>query len=327
MEFTIRQIAEILDGEIEGEAEALINSFAKIEEGQPGSISFLANPKYEDYIYTTGSSAVIVADNFVPKKDFQTNLIKVKDPYLAISHLMKLYQESLKSKRTGVSKQAIIGVNSILGEEVFIDSFSQIGEDCKIGDRVDIASNVFIGNKVEIGNDTIIHPGVIIKDGCKIGSNSEIHPGAVIGSDGFGFAPDSQGVYHNVPQLGNVVLGDYVSIGANTTIDRATLGSTRIGNGVKIDNLVQIGHNVEVGDHTVIAAQTGVSGSTKIGKNCIIAGQVGFVGHLTIADGTKIGAQSGVAKSIREPGGAYSGHPLMPIKQYLRLMIKLSRLK
>jgi UDP-3-O-[3-hydroxymyristoyl] glucosamine N-acyltransferase len=327
MKFSVHQIAEILEGEVEGDSSVLVDNFAKIEEGKEGSISFLANVKYEPYIYSTDSSVVIVSKEFTPKSPIKTNLIRVKDPYLSVSKLMMAYQQMKKVKKSGVSQKAEIKENVSIGEGVYIEAFTSIGDSSVISSNVEIYANVYIGNRVKIGNNTIIHAGVKIMDECVIGDNCVLHPGAVIGSEGFGFAPDENGVFQDIPQLGNVVLGDNVSIGANATIDRATMGSTRIHKGVKIDNLVQIGHNVEIGENTVIASQTGVSGSTKIGKNCMIAGQVGFAGHVKIADGTKIGAKSGIAKSIETPNGTYSGHPLMPLKQYLRLQIYLSRMK
>ncbi len=327
MKFSVKQIAEILEGEVEGEGDVLIDHFAKIEEGKPGSISFLANIKYEPYIYSTKSSAVIVSREFIPRNAVKTALIRVKDPYLSVSKLMAAYQEMKKVKKTGLSEKAEIEKTARIGEGVYVEALVYVGEETVIGDQVTIFGGAYIGRGVRIGNNTVIHPGVKIMEDCVIGSNCVLHPGVVIGSEGFGFAPDENGIYQDIPQLGNVVLGDRVSVGANTTIDRATMGSTRIGDGVKLDNLVQVGHNVEIGENTVIASQTGVSGSTKIGKNCMIAGQVGFAGHLRIADGTRIGAKSGVAKSIEEPGGMYSGHPLLPLKQYLRLMINLSKMK
>lgn len=327
MKFSVEQIAQILEGEVEGEGGVLIDHFAKIEEGKPGGISFLANSKYEPYIYSTESSAVIVSKEFAPKNAVKTNLIRVKDPYLSVSKLMTAYQQMKKVKKTGLSPKAEIHETAVTGEEVYIEPMVFVGEQAVIGDRVSIFAGAYIGQRVKIGRNTVIHAGAKIMEDCVVGDNCIIHPGAVIGSEGFGFAPDENGIYQDIPQLGNVVLGDNVSIGANTTIDRATMGSTRIAGGVKLDNLVQIGHNVEIGENTVIASQTGISGSTKIGKNCMIAGQVGFAGHLRIADGTRIGAKSGVAKSIEEPWGTYSGHPLMPLKQYLRLMINLGKMK
>ena len=327
MKFSVKQIAEILEGEIEGEGDVLIDHFAKIEEGRPGSISFLANIKYEPYIYSTGSSAVLVSKEFVPKDTLKTNLIRVKDPYLSVSKLMMAYQQLKRVRKAGISPKAEIHASTVLGQEVYIEPTVFIEEQAVIGDHVSIHAGSYIGRGVKIGKNTVVYPGVKIMEDCVIGEDCILHAGVVIGSEGFGFVPDENGIYQDIPQLGNVVVGDHVSIGANTTIDRATMGATRIGNGVKLDNLVQVGHNVEIGEHTVIASQTGISGSTKIGRNCMVAGQVGFAGHLRIADGTRIGAQSGVAKSIEEPGGVYSGHPLLPLKQYLRLMINLSKLK
>lgn len=327
MKFSVNQIAEILEGEVEGDGNVLVDNFAKIEEGKDGSISFLANIKYEPFIYSTNSGAVIVSKDFVAKHPVKATLIRVIDPYLSVSKLMSTYQQMKKIKKVGVSKNAEVGAEVTLAEGVYIESFAFIGKNTSIASNVEIYAHAYIGNGVKVGKNTVIHAGVKVLDDCVIGDNCILHPGAVIGSEGFGFAPDENGVFQDIPQLGNVVLGDFVSIGANTTIDRATMGSTRIHNGVKLDNLVQIGHNVEVGENTVIASQTGVSGSTKIGKNCMIAGQVGFAGHVKIADGTKIGAKSGIAKSIETPNGAYSGHPLLPLKQYLRLMIILSKMK
>lgn len=327
MEFSIGQIAAILNGTVEGDQNALINNFAKIEEGKAGSISFLSNLKYEQFIYSTDSTAVIVSDSFKPKGEVKAALIKVSDPYLSVSQLMTMYQQMQKIKKEGISKNAHISDSASLESGVFVDAFAYVGDNAKVGKDTEIHPHAFLGNNVVVGSNCVIHPGVRIMDRCVIGNNSIIHPGAVIGADGFGFALNKNGEYQDIPQLGNVEIGNFVSIGANATIDRATMGSTRIANGVKIDNLVQIGHNVEIGENTVVASQTGVSGSTKIGKNCVIAGQVGFAGHLSIADGTRIGAKSGIAKSITTPNGDYSGHPLLPIKQYLRLMITLSKMK
>ncbi len=326
MKFSIGQIAQMLGGRVDGDESVLIDNFAKIEEGKPGSISFLANIKYESYIYSTLSSAVLVSEEFLPKSAISANLIRVADPYMAISQLMAAYKKALQKKKSGISGNSAIDPTATIGGNTFVDSFTVVGEGSQIGENVELHSNVYVGANVKIGANTIVHPGVKIMDDTVVGENCVLHPGVVLGSEGFGFAPDENGVYQDIPQLGNVELGNNVSIGANTTIDRATMGSTRIGNGVKLDNLVQIAHNVEIGDHTVIASQTGVSGSTKIGKHCVIAGQVGFAGHLKIADGTKIGAMSGIAKSISTPDGVYSGHPLLPLKQYLRLMITLRKL-
>ncbi|MCP9754259.1 UDP-3-O-(3-hydroxymyristoyl)glucosamine N-acyltransferase [Lacihabitans sp. CCS-44] len=326
MEFSITQIAHLLGGEVKGDGDTLIHNFAKIEEGKPGCISFLANPKYENYIYQTASSAVLVAKDFEPKEPIQTNLILVEDPYLAISTLMAEYKKLSQNSAEGIDSMTSIAKDAVIGKNIYIGPFSFVSSGASIGENSQIFPQVFIGKNVKIGKNTIIHPGVKIYQDCEVGDNCVIHAGAVIGADGFGFVPDASGVYQDVPQLGNVIIENNVSIGANATIDRATMGSTKICNGVKIDNMVQIGHNVEVGENTVIAAQTGVAGSTKIGKSCVIGGQVGFAGHLKIADGTQIGAQSGVGKNITEPKGAYSGRPLLPIKDHLKLLVNLRRL-
>lgn len=326
MEFSINQIALLLGGEVVGNGEAKINNFAKIEEGSEGCISFLANLKYENFLYSTQSTAVLVSKSFEPKQAYSSSLIKVVDPYLAISILMAEYKK-ITSKIVGeISEHASIAKNAKIGENSFIGAFSFISQNVEVGQNVQIHPQVFIGKNVKIGENTILYTGVKIYENCEIGNNCIIHANAVIGADGFGFVPNEDGIYQDVPQLGNVIIENNVSIGANATIDRATMGSTKICKGVKIDNLVQIGHNVEVGENTVIAAQTGVAGSTKIGKSCIIGGQVGFAGHLKIADGTQIGAQSGVGKNINEPKGAYSGRPLLPIKDHLKLLVNLRRL-
>ena len=326
MKFSIKQIAHLLGGEVKGDEDAIISNFAKIEEGKPGSISFLANSKYENYIYETSSTAVLVSKNFEPKAEIQTSLILVDDPYLAISTLMTEYKKLTQNSDKGIDAQTSLSKDLVTGENIYIGPFSVVSDGVIIGDNTQIHPQVYIGKNVKIGNNTILYPGVKIYQDCIIGDNCIIHAGAVIGSDGFGFVPDAKGVYQDIPQLGNVIIGNHVSIGANATIDRATMGSTRIGNGAKIDNLVQIGHNVEIGKNTVIASQTGVAGSTKIGNYCTIGGQVGFAGHLKIADGTQIGAQSGVGKNITASNGAFSGRPLLPIKDHLKLLVNLRRL-
>lgn len=326
MEFSITQIAHLLGGEVKGDGDTIINNFAKIEEGKPGCISFLSNAKYENYLYQTESSAVLVAKSFLPKDHVATNLILVDDPYLAISTLMAEYKKLTQNRATGIDTMTSVADDAQIGKDVYVGPFSFISSSVVVAENVQIHPQVFIGKNVKIGRNTIIHAGVKIYQDCEIGDYCILHAGAVIGADGFGFAPDADGIYQDVPQLGNVVIENNVSIGANSTIDRATMGSTKICKGVKIDNLVQIGHNVEIGDNTVIAAQTGIAGSTKIGKSCVIGGQVGFAGHLKIADGTQIGAQSGVGKNINEPKGAYSGRPLLPIKDHLKLLVNLRRL-
>ncbi|MFN8429195.1 MAG: UDP-3-O-(3-hydroxymyristoyl)glucosamine N-acyltransferase [Spirosomataceae bacterium] len=326
MKFSLQQIAHLIGGDLRGDGNILVHDFAKIEEGKPGCISFLGNPKYENYIYSTSSSAVIVSKNFEPRKEITTNLIAVEDPYLAIGNLMSEYQKLTKNQKTGREDFSVIKETAKVSENCFLGSFSYVSEGSIVEENAQIFPQVFIGKNVKIGKNTIIYSGVKIYDGTEIGDHCVIHSGAVVGSDGFGFAPDANGVYQDIPQLGKVIIGNHVSIGANTTIDRATMGATLIGNGVKLDNLVQIGHNVEIGDNTVIASQSGVAGSTKIGKSCLIAGQVGFVGHITIADGTKIGAQSGVSKSITKPNMSFSGRPLLPINDYLKQQVALRKI-
>lgn len=326
MEFTVKQIAMLLDGEVVGNDALTVSQLSKIEEGQPGSISFLANPKYEPHIYTTQASAVIVDRSFSPKKPVPATLIFVENSYSAFTRLLEEYQQRMATKRSGVEQPSVIGTGSTMGEGGYRGAFSYIGNNCRIGQNVQIYPQAFIGDNVIIGNNTVIHSGAKILNNTQIGEFCTIQPNAVIGSEGFGFAPQADGTYKNVPQLGNVVLEAFVSIGANTTIDCATIGSTIIRQGAKIDNLVQIAHNVEIGRNTVIAAQTGISGSTKIGDNCVLAGQIGIVGHVTIANGTKIGAKSGINRSITEEGQSLNGVPLQEIKDSLRAQAVFRRL-
>lgn len=326
MEFTLLQIANLIDGTVEGDVNAKVHTFSKIEEGKAGSISFLSNPKYETYIYTTDSTAVIVSNDFCPSSTVKSSLIKVKDPYSAISNLMSFYQQSISKPKTGIEQPSYTGTEVKIGQNVYLAAFSYIDDYSIINDSVHIFANAYIGKNVIIGKNSVINAGVKIYDGCIIGENCILHSGCVIGSDGFGFAPNTDRTYTNIPQLGNVILGNNVNVGANTCIDRATMGSTIIADGVKLDNLVQIGHNVEIGINTVIAAQTGVAGSTKIGENCVIAGQVGFAGHIKIANGTKIGGQSAVTKSIKVPNQSFAGRPLMAVKDYLRMLVTLKNI-
>ncbi len=326
MKFSLSQIANLVNGTIKGDSSLEVNTFAKIEEASEGGLSFLANPKYENYIYSTSATAVLVSNTFKPKNTIKTNLILVDDPYVAMSTLMQFYQNSVQKNVSKIEENSFIHESATLGDNIFLGAFSYVSENVQIGDNCQISPQVFIGKNVIIGKNCFISPGVKIYHDCIIGGNCTLHAGAVIGSDGFGFAPKPDGSYDTIPQLGNVILENNVSIGSNATIDRATMGSTIIRNGAKIDNLVQVGHNVEIGENTVIAAQTGISGSTKIGKNCVIAGQVGFAGHITIADGTKIGGQSAVTKTIRTPNGSYAGRPLLPVKEYLKMLINLKNI-
>ncbi|GAB2526376.1 UDP-3-O-(3-hydroxymyristoyl)glucosamine N-acyltransferase [Spirosoma aerophilum] len=318
MEFTVKQIATLLGGEIAGNDALAIKGLAKIEEGKPGDISFLSNLKYEPFLYTTQASAVIVDRSFQPKKPVSPALIFVENSYSAFTQLLEEYYRQLSFARVGVEQPSYVGEGSQCGDQIYRGAFSYIGKNCQIGQNVKIYPHAYVGNNVRIGDNTIIHPGARVLDNCVIGQQCVIHPNAVIGSEGFGFAPQPDGTYKTIPQLGNVILEDFVNVGSGTTIDCATMGSTIIRKGVKLDNLIQIGHNVDIGRNTVIAAQTGVAGSTKLGENCVIAGQVGFAGHLTIANGTKVGAQSGVGKNVEEEGISLNGSHAFLMRDNMR---------
>lgn len=300
MNFTASQIAELVSGTVEGNSDAEVFRLSKIEEGTEGSLSFLANPKYTPFLYSTGASITLVSDSFIAEKAFSTTLIRVSDPYEAFSKLLHYYNQMKLQSLSGIAKTAFVSEEATLHNTVYIGDFTHIGEYTSVGSHVAIHPHAFVGNNVSIGSNTVIHVGARILDDTVIGENCVIHSNAVIGADGFGWAPNSNGSYDKVPQTGNVVLGNHVDVGANTTIDRATLGSTKIGTGVKLDNLIQIGHNVEIGEHTVIAAQTGIAGSTKIGTHCQIGGQVGISGHLTIGNRVGIQAKSGILKNIKD---------------------------
>ena len=299
MKVTVQQIADLLNGEVIGNAATEVSDLSKIEEGKPGSLSFLSNPKYVPYIYETKASAVIINKSFVPEHPVQTTLIKVEDAYAAFTKLLEFYNQ-IKNNKVGIEQPNFVGENTVYGQDIYIGAFAYIGQNCQIGDNVKIYPNCYIGDNVKIADNTTIFAGSKIYADTQIGSRCIIHSGTTIGSDGFGFAPQEDGSYAKVPQTGNVIIEDDVEIGANTTIDRATLGSTIIRQGVKLDNHIQIAHNVEIGAHTVIASQTGIAGSTKIGKYCQIGGQVGIVGHITIGNYVKIQAQSGVNKSLKD---------------------------
>lgn len=318
MEFSVNQIAGILGGSVSGDGALKINSLGKIQEAKNGSISFLSNPKYENYIYDTEATAVIVNQDFQPKKTLKTTLIKVKDPYSSFTQLLEEYHKIISFQKIGVENPSYIGEGSTTGENVYRGAFSYIGNHVTIGTNVKIFPQAYIGDNVRIGDHTIIHPGVKIYAKTKIGSHCVIHAGTVVGSDGFGFAPQNDGSYKTIPQLGNVVIEDHVDIGANTVIDCATLDSTIIKKGVKLDNLIQIAHNVEIGNNTVIAAQTGISGSSKIGENCIIGGQVGIIGHLEVANRVSVAAKTGISKSVKTEGTVLMGMIGFERKQYLR---------
>jgi UDP-3-O-[3-hydroxymyristoyl] glucosamine N-acyltransferase len=320
MEFSIAQIAAMLGGEVKGDGTAKINMLAKIQDAKKGQIAFLSNPKYEQFIYTTQASAVIVKKDFQSKKSIAASLILVDDPYNSFTLLLEEYHKLISFQKSGIEEPSYLGEKSTVGENIYRGAFSYIGSNVKIGNNVKIYPHVYIGDNSVIGNNTILHANVKLYADTRIGNNCVIHAGAVIGSDGFGFAPQEDKTYKTIPQLGNVLIEDDVTVGANTVIDCATLfgDSTIIRQGVKMDNLIQIAHNVEIGKNTVIAAQAGISGSTKIGENCMIAGQVGIAGHLVIANNTSIGAQAGISKSIKEEGERLMGSPTIDIKDYFK---------
>lgn len=299
MKFTAEQIAGILEGEVVGNPKAEVSRLSKIEEGSEGSLTFLANPKYLNYIYTTGATITIVNATFVPEQELTTTLIKVEDAYGAFTRLLEFY-DMVKHNKNGIEQPASISESATYGDNFYLGSFSYVGSNVRIGNNVKIYPNCFIGDNVSIGNDVIIFAGAKIYSDTVIGNNCGIHSGCVIGADGFGWAPVEGGSYKKIPQIGNVVIEDNVDIGAGTTIDRATMGSTIIRKGVKLDNQIQIAHNVEIGENTVIAAQTGVAGSTKIGRNCMIGGQVGIAGHLFIGNNVRVQAQSGIGRNVKD---------------------------
>ncbi len=317
MEFSAQQIADILEGTVDGNPGELVTNLSSIQDGVPGTLSFLANPKYSEYIYSTGASIVIVNNNFEPEKSLPDTLtlIRVEDSYKSFSEILSAY-EQMKPTKKGISKNAEVHDSVNVGGSVFIASSCFVGENTDIGDEVHIDFGCYIGDNVTLGKGTKLFPGVKILEGSVIGSYCTFQAGVIIGGDGFGFAPNVEGDYSKIPQIGNVIIEDHVDVGANTTIDRATFGSTIIRKGVKMDNLIQIGHNTEIGDNTVIVSQTGIAGSTKIGKNCMIGGQVGIVGHIEIADGVKIAAQSGIGSSIKKEGSVVQGSPAFSILSY-----------
>jgi len=299
MKFTAAQIAGILEGTVEGNPEIQVSKLAKIEEGTAGSLTFLANPKYTSYIYSTKASITIVNDSFVPENEVSTTLIRVEDAYKSFSKLLEYYNQ-VKLNKTGIEAPSFISESATYGENLYLGAFSYLGDNVQLGNNVKIYPNVYIGDNVTIGDHCVVFSGAKIYSESHIGDHVYIHSGAIVGADGFGFTPNENGEYQKVPQTGNVIIEDYVDIGAGTTIDRATLGSTIIRKGVKLDNQIQIAHNVEIGEHTAIAAQTGIAGSTKIGRNCLIGGQVGIVGHITIGDRVRIQAQSGIGRNVKD---------------------------
>ena len=315
MEFSAKQIAEFIQGTIVGDENATVHTFAKIEEGIPGAISFLSNPKYTPYIYDTQSSIVLVNNDFVPEKEVKATLIKVNNAYESLAKLLNLYEMS-KPKKTGIDPLAYIAPTAKIGKNVYIAPFACVGDKAEIGDNTSLHPHATVGSGAKIGHDCILYPNVTVYHDCRVGNHCILHAGSVIGADGFGFAPSPEG-YEKIPQIGIVVLEDNVEIGANTCIDRATMGATIIRKGVKLDNLIQIAHNVEVGSHTVMASQVGIAGSTKVGEWCMFGGQVGVAGHIKVGNKVNMGAQSGVHSSIKD-GEALIGTPPMPLKSYFK---------
>lgn len=326
MQFSAQQISTLVNGQIEGSPLTTVSGFAKIEEANTGDLAFLANPKYEDFLYTTHAGIIIIGESLQLKKPVSATLVRVKDAYSSFALLMQYYQQMQAKSLVGIQEPVFIHPTASVGKDVFIGAFAYIGENVVVGDGAKLYPHVFIGNNATIGERSTLHPGVKIYHDCLIGKDVTIHAGSVLGSDGFGFAPQQNGTYNKVPQLGNVVIEDHVEIGANTCIDRATMGSTIIRKGTKLDNLLQIAHNVEVGENSAIAAQTGISGSTKIGKNVMMGGQVGVGGHISIADGTKIGGQSGVSRSVLLENTSLDGTPAIDFKDSLRSKTVYKRL-
>lgn len=324
MELTASQLAAIVNGTVEGDENVKVSTFARIEEGHSGALSFLANPKYTHHIYSTDSSVVLVKKDFTPEHPVKATLIRVDDPYATVAHLLEMVTQMSKVEKAGIETPSFISEGVDVPEDAYVGAFAYIGKGVKLAPGVKIYPQVYIGDGCEVGKGSVLYAGVKIYAGCKVGKRCIIHSGAVIGADGFGFAPVDGG-YEKIPQTGNVEIEDDVEIGANTTIDRAMMGATRIGRGVKLDNLIQIAHNCSVGEHTVMAAQAGVAGSAKIGAHCMVGGQVGFVGHISIADGTQIGAQSGVSKPTK-PGDRVMGSPAVDMGEYARGLVYAKKL-
>lgn len=319
MKFTAEQIAQLLQGTVEGDKTTAVSDLSKIEEGKPGTLTFLANPKYTDYIYTTGASIAIVNKTFEAEKPLPATLtlIRVDDAYACFAKLLQVYEQAIQ-QQPRIEQPSFVDPTAKIGENVYIGAFAYIGANAVIGNNTHIYPQTYVGNNVKLGDNTVLYAGVKVYRDCKIGNHVTIHASSVIGADGFGFAPNSENNYQKVPQIGNVMIEDHVEIGSNVSIDRATLGSTIIRKGVKIDNLIQVAHNVEIGENTVIASQTGIAGSTKLGKNMLIGGQVGIIGHLKIADGVKIAAQSGIGQNIEKENEIVQGSPAFGIGDYKR---------
>lgn len=324
MKFTAQQISDILEGEIEGNPNEEVFKLSKIEEGEKGSLTFLSNPKYTSFLYTTNASVAIVNKTFIPEKEITATLIKVDDSYKAFSKLLEFYNQ-VKLNKSGIEEPNFVSETATIGENIYLGAFAYIGNNVRIGNNVKLYPNVFVGDNVVIGNDTTVFAGAKIYSESQIGANCTIHSGVIIGCDGFGFAPNDKGTYDKIPQTGNVIIEDNVDIGSGTTIDRATLGSTIIRKGVKLDNQIQVAHNVEIDENTVIAAQTGIAGSSKIGKNCQIGGQVGIAGHLTIGNNVRIQAQSGIGRNLKN-GATVQGSPSLPYSDYNKSYVHFKNL-
>ena len=325
MEFSAEQIAGILEGTTEGNPDVLVDSFAKIEEGKERNLSFLANPKYKQYLYTTEASVVIVNKNLAIEKEVKPTLVRVDDAYQSFARLLNYYN-SLKSQKLGIEEPSHIDKSAKLGENLYVGAFAYIGKDVEIGDNVKIYPHVYIGDNVKIASNSVLYSGVKVYHDCIIGKDCTLHGGVIIGGDGFGFAPDSNKSYSKIAQIGNVIIEDAVEIGANSTIDRATMGSTYIRKGVKLDNMIQVAHNVDIGENTVIAAQTGIAGSAKIGKNCMIGGHVAINGHITIADEVKIGAKAGVLSDVKKKGEVVQGFLAFKFKDFMKSYVLFRKL-
>lgn len=327
MKFSATQIAALLNGTIEGNTDAAVSNLSKIEDGKPETLSFLANPQYTPYIYTTDASIVIVNKTLTLERPVKPTctLIRVDDAYGSFAQLLEMYNQ-VKSNKKGIEQPSFIAQSAKLGNDCYVGAFAYVGENVTVGNNVKIYPHAFIGDNTKVGDNTTIYAGAKIYSDCSIGANCTLHAGSVIGADGFGFAPNSENNYKKIPQIGNVIIEDHVEVGSNTTIDRATLGSTIIRKGAKLDNLIQIGHNVEIGENTVIAASASIAGSTKVGKNCMIGGQAGIIGHLKIADGVKIAGQSGVGHNVKNEGEVLQGSPAMSLGDYQRCYVIFRKL-
>ncbi len=325
MEFSAEMIAAYLGGEVVGDPAATVRTIAKIEEGTEGALAFLSNPKYETHLYTSRASIVIVNRDFQPQQEVSATLIKVEDAYGSFARLLDLYMEN-KPRKTGISSLAFVDPSASVGENVYLGEFAVVGRNVTVGNNVQIYPQAYIGDNVVLGDDTIVYAGAKIYEDCRIGSHVTIHSGAVIGADGFGFAPQENGEFKKIPQIGNVLIEDWVEIGANTTVDRATMGSTVIKRGAKLDSQLQVGHNAVIGENSVFAAQVGIAGSTKVGRNCMFGGQVGIAGHLTIADRTQLASKTGISNSIRKEGQVYMGYPGFPASAFQRSFIVMKQL-